>query len=630
MNIEKVFSVLKRTGKISYRQLYVYGLTDEDIEGLVESGILKEIENHEYKVDSVDELVHFGRYLLGIKQYKEANSAFICAYTLEPTNLLANFQLLYRNLLNAKPEYMFNHFDVVYNGLKDRGKESDANFYLFVLGNLYDLPEKYEKIFDNMKVEDMLIGLTDIDSFYQDEFRKKIFENSYSRVNGMLDDRFGELESNSLSAVEKFEKELGLKWLVKHRALHKKIMELLVTDDIVQLKKVLEDADRHRFLSVSNQYLLKLVNKYIEFEHAGIKPEVTGNGYDVYKAIDNNNYDLAMKLLNEQEGLSADKTSYLLIMLKKMIELINKDSKKFESAIESVAEVREKAEARKDIVLTDKEKQALKSKIEQLYAGRSIFLLEPMPKEKRDMVRGFVGTFKDIVSFSIGVEPERRVVLRYRPIVKEYVDILEVFQEAKKLYRRGKFEDAAKKYELLLKLGKPRDIVYGMYGLTLLQMHRRKESLDYLKVATIMSKEKDGPLDYSDLIYELENPHDANKKPRVDIKESEFVEASKVVLDDELLNDLIGLTQEGEISLIDACKKLNISEVDTNYARLLYARDCYYKGDYERGDIYLKQVEKSKDKDKRVKDLYKEIQLNRKYYVHRLDAEKKQLIFLKK
>ena len=75
---------------------------------------------------------------------------------------------------------------------------------------------------------------------------------------------------------------------------------------------------------------------------------------------------------------------------------------------------------------------------------------------------------------------------------------------------------------------------------------------------------------------------------------------------------------------------MNLSDEDTNYIKLLYARDCYYLDKNNEGDLYFKQVEKSKAKDKRVKALYKEILVNKKYYHNRLNSDKDQLIFIKK
>ena len=627
MTYVELFNFLGQYGRISKNYLNKNGVDDSLLEELVYSEILEPINESEYKIGNIDSLIEFGRKFIEDKKYSDANAIFTCCYMADPTNFKANYQLFYRDLVSRKENIEFKYFDVVYNHLKEHGDECTANYYLLLLGNLFELPERYVSLFNDIELDDILFEEIDSESIYENEFRKEVYNNSYFRVTGMLDEKYTDIPKEDLLFEQKVEKELILKWLFENRLLNKGIYALLYEEKFEELKNILDEKDDKRFLSVSNQYLLKLVNQYLTIKNTDTIPEIKGNGNDTFEAIDNNNYELAIKLLEKHnKEHNIEKTSYLYTMLKKIVSLI-KGNINTSDVIKSNSISEEKGQ----VGLTEKEKQSIKSKIEQLYNGRSAFLLEPMPKEKRSLVRDYVAEFKFVSSFSIGQDPERRVVIRHRPYVSDRVDKVETAREAKRLYNRKKFEEAAKLYELLLKLSKPKDIIYGMYGLTLLQMHRRNEALDYLKIATIMSKDADGVLDYTGLIENIEYPQEKeNRKPRVEMEIDEFSGGNKTALNDELLRDLILLTQEGEISLIDACIKLNLSEEDINYVKLLYARDCYYLGKDSEGDKYFKQVEKSKSKDKKVKDLYKDILVNKKYYRNRLDDSGKQLIFIKK
>ena len=495
-----------------------------------------------------------------------------------------------------------------------------------------------------MEEEDILLNEVDGFSIYENTFRKEVIDNSYFKVNSMFDERFEYEDKDDMLLRDMVEKELILKWLVKNRNFNKMILSYLMENKINETKSLLDKEDENRFLSTTNSYLLKLVNSYITIQETGIVPTVKYDGDDVFDAINGNNFKLATKLVEKyQEEHNIEKENTLLIMLRKIDSLIEKiknskdkvvkevvnvekDDNKIQPLIDAVEEMRTRVKA----TLTDKEKQSLNSKINQLYNGRSAFLLDPMPKEKRDLIHEYVSGFDDIASFNIGQDNNRRVVLRYKPYVKEYVNIMDTATDARRFYKKGQYKEAAECYELLLKIGKPRDITYGGYGLTLLKLHRKNEALDYLKIATIISKDNNGKLDYTDLIENIECPLDKeNKKPKVVVKEEVF-EDDNANVNDDLINDLIGLYAEGEISLIDACKKLNMSEEDINYVKLLYARDCYYLDRTSEGDLYFKQVEKSKAKNKKVVKLYKEILRDKKYYHNRLDSDKNQLVFIKK
>jgi hypothetical protein len=643
MDLERVFYILKKRKRISKNKLYECGVSDDFLKQLIDNEILTPINDHEYKIDSVDETFYYAKYLLEEKKYSLANAIFTCCYVTDPTNFNVNYQLFYRALKQNNNDNVFKHFDVVYETLKENDREADANYYLYLLGTLFGVPEKYIGTFNDLEIEDILLDEVDGFSMYENSLRKEVFSNSYFDVNKMLDERF-EGDREDLSFEDMVEKELLLKWLVKNRNFNKMIVSYLNEDKIREVKSLLDSEDEKRFLTITNQHLLKLVNSYLTIEETGVVVEPKYNGDNVFEAINGNNYELAIKLVEKHmEDHHIEKTSLLLVMLKKITKLIytQQHGINLKPLIEAVEEMRnrdnlkplidavEEVRSKKTISLSDREIQSLNSKIKKLYEGRSLFLLEPMSKEKRDLVIEYVSGFEDINAFTIGKDDEKRLVLRYKPYVKEYVSIFDTATEAKRLYRRGKYQEAASLYELLLKIGKPRDVTYGMYGLTLLKLHRKNEALDYLKIATILSKEFNGKLDYTDIIEGIEYPQDKeNRKPKVVVKEEEFGDNS--TLDDTLINDIIGLCSEGEISLLDACKRLNLSEEDTNYIKLLYARDCYYLDRTKEGDLYFKQVEKSKAKDKRVKDLFKEILLNKKYYHNRLDTDKSQIVFIKK
>lgn len=647
MNFDKLFHTLRTKGTISRNKLYEYGADDYYIQDMIDNQIFAQVDDDTFKIDSVDELYYYGKYLLEQKRYSDANSIFICCYKTDPTNFNANFQLFYRSLIQKKKENIFKHFDVVYNYLIENEYESDANYYLYLIGTLYGVPSKYREKFNDLEEEDILLDEVDGFSIYENTFRREVIDNSYFKVNSMFDERFEYDDKEEMLLKDMVEKELILKWLVKNRNFNKMILSYLMENKINETKSLLDSEDENRFLSTTNTYLLKLVNSYITIQNTGVLPVVKYDGDDVFDAINGNNYKLAIKLVEKyQEEHNIERENVLLVMLKKIDTLIErkKGNIDLKPLIDEVRRIRgedtnidvliqavEEMRNRKTPSLTDKEKQSLDSKIKQLYNGRCAFLLDPMPKEKRDLIHEYVSGFEDIASFNIGQDANRRVVLRYKPYIKEYVSIMDTATDAKRFYRKGQYKEAAECYELLLKIGKPRDITYGGYGLTLLKLHRKNEALDYLKIATIISKENNGKLDYTDLIEGIEYPLDKeNKKPKVVVKEDEFKDTKRTDLDDELLNDLIGLTSEGEISLIDACKKLNLSEENINYIKLLYARDCYYLNKTSEGDLYFKQVEKSKAKDKKVKDLYKEILVNKKYYHNRLNSSQDQLIFIKK
>lgn len=632
MDVGKVFFILKENDKITRQELYDCGASDDEIIAAVEKKLLVSINDEEFKAGDPEELVYFGRYLIETKDTKGANSVFNCAYVNNFNNYVVNYQLFYRSLIEKKRARVLKHFQVVRDNLIKEGRKYDANYYLFLLGSLYELDDRYKQDFINLEETDILVPGKGEFVELENKIRSSIFSISYYNVTTLLDERFDYEDRKEIPFEDMVEKELLLQWLYRRRNFNKNLSYYLDTKSMEEIQRLLNTEDDRRGLNTTNQYVLKIVNSYLTIQDGDI-PEVKDTEIDTFEAINGNNYELALALEeNRANQYNVIRETNLHKVLVKIIELIN--SKKNGEEVAPTVSIPRPVIDSKKLPLEEKVKQAIDSKIEKMRNGeRNIFLLEPMSKEKRDVVRSYLISqeYKDVTAFSIGEEP-KQIILRYKPRITTTVNLKETLEDARAFRESKDWGYAADYYALALKIGKPKESTYAGYGISLMKLGKTKEAIDCLKIATIMSKtEGDGRFDYTDLIQSLECPTDKDsRKPRVVVQESEFEDKKESKLDEDLLNTLIGLYAEGDIDLLEACKQLNMSEEDINYVKLLYARDCYYKGNDKTGDLYLKQVERSKAKNQEVKDLFKEIQASKKYYRNRYDESKNQIVFIKK
>ena len=646
MNISKIFFILNEYGRISKEQLYNCGANDKYIEGAIENDVLKAVGDY-YVVGDVEALVEYGSIMADKGNDKAAASIFYCAYTKDYKNYNVNLQLLYRTVSLQKPKKgrIYKYFDVVYNKLVEEGKQYDANYYLFMIGNIYgfynnddenisDSFEMYREKFVNLEEDDILIPNKTKNSI-ENSVRRFIFANLYHDVEVcarmiFTDDR---KDTNLEYLLERF---LVAKWLDNKKFINMKLQEYLCQNKMNEAKNLLYKQEDRRSLTKTNEYILKIINSYLTIKDTGIIPKSKYDGDNTFDAIDGNNYELALELEKKrikEKGIK--KETYLYVSLKKIVGLIKPKEEVVQEVIkEEPIKQEEKIEPLPVVTLTPGEKQLLDDRVDKIYNGRMLFLLDPMPYEKRELVRDYLREkgCDDISAFSIGVEPERRIVLKYKPRVTEYVDLKATLEDARSFYASQNYQLAAEYYELSLKIGKPRETTYGGYGMTLYRLGRMKEAVDCLKIATIISKtEGNGKIDFTDIIERIECPVPyENRKPKVIVNESEFEDKKNSELDEKLINDIIGLMATGDISLNDACIKLGLSSEETDYIRITYARDCYYLEKYKEGDEYFKQVAKVKDKSERVKKIYKDILVNKNYYKNRLDSDKSQLVFVKK
>lgn len=88
------------------------------------------------------------------------------------------------------------------------------------------------------------------------------------------------------------------------------------------------------------------------------------------------------------------------------------------------------------------------------------------------------------------------------------------------------------------------------------------------------------------------------------------------------IEQITNLISETGLDVDSACLQFGLNNEQVNIVKLIYARDFYVLSHYDRGDQYLKQVEKSQDKTPFVKTLFEEVTKNKRFYKSR-DVEAK-------
>lgn len=252
-----------------------------------------------------------------------------------------------------------------------------------------------------------------------------------------------------------------------------------------------------------------------------------------------------------------------------------------------------------------------------------VALLKPMNKKQRGEIYNILKNIPNcnFVIFSIGKEPNRRLVLRYRPLNKSFIPILDTLKAAGAAAKQGDFNTALKKYRDILELKKPEYFVYAKIGIIYLKMGNSLVARDYMIIATELSKQEDNRYDFTDLIDQL------NKSLAEVNIESETIGARETedhnneldyygITDIENIIDWIlsGTPMEEVFSIFE------LNSEEKLLVMLVIAREYYIEEKYSLGDIYLKAVENSYDKTSRVDSELKKIKANRNFYKNRKKA----------
>lgn len=308
--------------------------------------------------------------------------------------------------------------------------------------------------------------------------------------------------------------------------------------------------------------------------------------------------------------------------------LSKKEEEQKQAVVTKEALLNKKEESSIDnIEIIQSEREFIDRNCKELLVNQGVVLLKPMDKHRRMNVRQIVEKqYPDIVSFEIGREPNKQVVLRYRPTKQVYVDVRGLLELVLKAYADADYDTCINACLQLLQLNEAKTFVYARLGLSYMKKKQMDKAISYLTIATELSKKEDGQFDFEGLIARLTGViTKKDAKPRVQMSVDEFNKEPDYFGIENMveINDYV---YESGLSVEKACQELGMSEEQIQIVLIIYAREYYSQGDYDKGDEFLRSVEKGPGKTNFVSKLLTEIRKNKKFYVNRADEDAVHLV----
>ena len=249
----------------------------------------------------------------------------------------------------------------------------------------------------------------------------------------------------------------------------------------------------------------------------------------------------------------------------------------------------------------------------KLLKENGIIILVPMTKSRRRKINNIINEFDDISSFSIGEKEERRVLIR-RVKKNLFLNHKELMDEANKAYDEHNYDKCIENNLLVLNtLGYTHSNLYMRLGFAYLKNKNVEKAIDYLTVADLM----DNKHSFDDIIYNLKNKIKVEKE---DQKKYTYVELSEFENTNYLDNNFEKINTyciNNNLDVESVCEIFNLNENEIALIKLEYAKYYYIIEEYERGDIFLNDVIKMKNKSKLIKDTIEDINNNKRFYKNR-------------
>lgn len=266
---------------------------------------------------------------------------------------------------------------------------------------------------------------------------------------------------------------------------------------------------------------------------------------------------------------------------------------------------------------TDDDVLIVEGKYEELIKHKNLVLLKPMKRERINRILDILERYPDVDAFVIEWNGQEQIVMRYHKF--ETIDATSLYQQSRDAYNQKDYDKCINMLSIILRaISKPQDNIYGYMGIAFMKKNYLKIAVDYLKIATYLSKKtRLNRNDFTELIAKLTNSpiNQEEIKPEFKMLIQEFnyedVNDFYGIYNFEELNDYIN---ETGCNVEAACEEFGLTKDQTLLVQLIYAREFYFQGNMVKGDLFLKAVEKSKEKTPLVKKIFKEINQNKKFY----------------
>lgn len=258
----------------------------------------------------------------------------------------------------------------------------------------------------------------------------------------------------------------------------------------------------------------------------------------------------------------------------------------------------------------------------KLEKTKGIILLEHKNARIRKYIHECVDKLPNITSFSFGFGNNRSIIIRY--VCKdENINVKEQINLGNHAFSNQDYIACIEIFKKLLTTANlTNSFIYAKVGLSYMALGDKDEALDYLKIANILNIEQNKKYNLDGLIKEICNKY-ANsgyrymeEKNEVEMNLEDFID-NNTNYGIENLNEVAIFILENKMDFKEAKEKFDLSSEEINIIKLIFARDYYTKEYYDMGDKYFREVEKNKDKTKRVNKLLSEIKRDRNFYKNR-------------
>ncbi len=327
----KIYESILNNEELTSKKLEEIGYSKEEIDKLEKNDLLEKESDDSYRLKTIEELLQYGKLLLQENNFEKATACFDKCFMISPTNREASLQLLFRMIQNRNFQRSFEILEVLSNN-RDELFQQDLNYYLFLLSNITEVPERFKNMVKTIKLYD--ISIPKDNTYYEDVYtqniiRKYSIQKKFAKSLFILNKTIQENSSRTIS--DAIIKSLLIKATESEQVSRNEVFNYIKEKEYDKIRNHFLEKQNNTYLSAYEEYLLLLASKYEEIKENGKElPKKYFKEGSLKEAIETNNFELALRMnqnFNNVNGIEKKKSA-INLMLEDIMQLIKSLSEK--------------------------------------------------------------------------------------------------------------------------------------------------------------------------------------------------------------------------------------------------------------------------------------------------------------
>lgn len=624
--------------ELTTKELNNYGFTSKDLSKFIEQGVLNRTKRGLYSFVAFEALYDYGKKMKADKDHDKATKCFEKCYEIDPKHRSTNIRLFLTSIFNKDYDTAMKHLKELEN-TDNTNYKTDCMFYLYLLSFITDIPEEDKDSVRYLSLE--YIKMNPEDKRYsnislQNEIRQLALQCKFLYALRVLRQSRSEREKGNCNDI--ITETLLCQVCSREILTRNEIIEFINNKDYLQIISTLENQQERHRLNLNDRLTLELASQIVKMEETKQIPKTKiYQTESMSKAIFGHNYLLASRLskkYNREKHIN-EETNPIDLLLFDINKLIYEISVSKSEPLNECSSINTDEDEQDEIqtsntndTINDAIKE-LKDYLIELDLDNAFISLKSylniIGKDEYELL--FINLIRlslrmDDLTFNIPIK-ELESITRddFTFDVSSYIEFFNDAISQNNLDDAVVYLDIVKSARYINNVDVSLEELNQVIETSEQTLLNGQESIEEI---TIMDESITIEPENEDAITDLEEAsEDAKTTKQSEVVTTEFLYGNDYQSDInnyhgiKHINRVTSYIMKSGLDVESACLELGMTEKQIATMQLIYAREYYYQGDYEKGDQFLMAAESGKNKEKSTINFINEIRKNKRFYSNR-------------